>query len=69
MFKRSIELPDYIVSEWPEVFTDLHANTLPVEYLEKLKIEFYDGRVWEVAVKSRSDKESLDDFIKKLIVA
>lgn len=67
MSRRTIELPENIVEKWPEIFEDLHINTLPVEYLEKLKLEFYDGRVWEICVKSHTDQKSIDVFIKKLI--
>lgn len=67
MSDRYIKLPDDLIKEWPEVFSDLHVNTLPVEYLEKLKIEFLNGRIWEISIKSHISELDSKNFSKKLI--
>lgn len=64
---RYIKLPDKLIKEWPEVFSDLQVNSLPVEYLEKLKLEFHDGRIWEISIKSHADKSEVEVFVNKLI--
>lgn len=67
MPNRYLKLPDNLINEWPEVFSDLQVKTLPVEYLEKLKIEFYDGRVWEISIKSHVNEIDAQEFVKRLI--
>lgn len=45
--------PKHIVDEWPEVFSDLYMNTMPVNYLEYIHLEFSSGMVWEVDIKDQ----------------
>jgi hypothetical protein len=47
---KSFKIPKHLVSEWPEIFEDMYISTMPVEYLHSIKLEFHDGRVWEIAV-------------------
>jgi hypothetical protein len=47
---KSFKIPKHLVNEWPEVFEDMYISTMPVEYLHSIKLEFHDGRVWEIAV-------------------
>jgi hypothetical protein len=53
LFKPSCHL----IHEWPEVFDDLYMNTLPVAYLEKINLEFSDGRVWEIDITAKLTKQ------------
>ena len=48
MSKRLFRSPADLVKQWPEVFEDLYINTMPVAYLEMLRLEFHNGRVWEI---------------------
>ena len=48
MPKRLFRSPADLVKQWPEVFEDLYINTMPVAYLEMLRLEFHNGRVWEI---------------------
>jgi hypothetical protein len=50
--------PRHLVKEWPEVFEDLYMNTMPVAYLERIHLEFADGRVWEIDVKTELIKQT-----------
>lgn len=50
MPKRLFRSPADLVNQWPEVFEDLYINTMPVAYLEMLRLEFHNGRVWEINV-------------------
>jgi len=43
--------PENLVDKWPEVFEDTYINTLPVAYLERIVIEFTDGKVWAIDVE------------------
>lgn len=50
--------PRHLVKEWPEVFEDLYMNTMPVAYLDIVHLEFTDGRVWEINIKTELTKNN-----------
>jgi len=41
---RKKQLPKEVVAHWPEVFSDLHIESIPIEYLLSIKVEFRDGK-------------------------
>lgn len=59
--------PRHLVKEWPEVFEDLYMNTMPVAYLERIHLEFDDGRVWEINIKDELQKQEPDAIADTLI--
>lgn len=59
--------PRHLVKEWPEVFEDLYMNTMPVAYLEKVHLEFADGRVWEIDIKAELAKQTPDNIADVLV--
>jgi hypothetical protein len=59
--------PDKLVKEWPEVFDDLYMNTMPIAYLENLRLEFNSGRLWEINVKEQLNDFSSDIVIEKIL--
>jgi hypothetical protein len=59
--------PRHLVKEWPEVFEDLYMNTMPVSYLETVRLDFVDGRIWEIDVKSELEKQTADGIADILI--
>ncbi len=59
--------PRHLVKEWPEVFEDLYMNTMPVAYLETVRLDFTDGRVWEIDVKNELTKQTADGIADILI--
>lgn len=59
--------PRHLVKEWPEVFEDLYMNTMPVAYLETVRLDFVDGRVWEIDVKTELTKQTPDGIADMLI--
>jgi hypothetical protein len=59
--------PRHLVKEWPEVFEDLYMNTMPVAYLETVRLDFTDGRVWEIDVKAELKKQPADGIADILI--
>ena len=63
------KLPKEVVAHWPEVFSDLHITSIPVEYLLAVKVEFKDGKQWEIKVKPNRQKltnKQLESNIKEL---
>jgi hypothetical protein len=59
--------PRHLVKEWPEVFEDLYMNTMPVAYLERIHLEFADGRVWEIDVRSELTKQKPEEIADVLV--
>jgi len=53
MSKPLFKPPRHLVEEWPEVFEDMYMNTMPVYYLDLIRMEFTDGRVWEINVQAQ----------------
>jgi len=59
--------PRHLVKEWPEVFEDLYMNTMPVAYLDSVRLDFTDGRVWEIDVKNELTKQTADGIADVLV--
>lgn len=53
MPKRLFRSPEHLVKQWPEVFEDMYMNTMPLLYLNFIRIVFNDGRIWEIDIKSQ----------------
>lgn len=51
MSKRFIKPPNDLIKQWPEVFEDLHMSTIPVNYLDTIRLEFTNGRIWEIDIE------------------
>ena len=49
------------------MFEDLYMNTMPVAYLNSIKLEFKNGRVWEIRVPDLLAKAEADDVADKLL--
>ena len=62
-----IKPPRHLVKEWPEVFEDLYMNTMPVAYLDSVRLDFIDGRVWEIDVKNELTKQTADGIADILL--
>ena len=59
--------PRHLVKEWPEVFEDLYMNTMPVAYLDSVRLDFIDGRVWEIDVKNELTKQTSENIADILL--
>ena len=57
----------HLVQEWPEVFEDLYMNTMPVAYLILLRLEFTNGRIWEINVQEQLADAKPDEIAEKLL--
>jgi len=65
--KSLFKPPRHLVSEWPEIFEDLYMNTMPVAYLNQLRLEFADGRIWEINIQEQLLNASSDEVADKLL--
>ena len=50
MPKKLFRTPFELVQEWPEVFEDMYMSTMPVDYLQILRLSFRNGRIWEIDI-------------------
>ena len=67
MPKPLFKPPKHLVQEWPEVFEDLYMNTMPVNYLETIRLEFGNGRIWEINIKEQLANSHSEIIASKLI--
>jgi hypothetical protein len=58
--------PTHLVAAWPEVFEDLYINTLPIAYIELIKLNFNDGRQWEIDLRSNPNSDF--ELIEKMVI-
>lgn len=56
-----------MVQEWPEVFDDLYMNTMPVAYLILLRLEFINGRIWEINVQEQLSDAAPEEIAERLL--
>lgn len=59
--------PRHLVREWPEVFEDLYMNTMPIAYLEMVHLEFANGRVWQIDIRTQLAGEAAELVADKLL--
>ena len=61
------KLPQEVINHWPEVFEDVDIDVVPLEYLESVRVEFKDGKIWDIDINTQKNKvedleKSLDDL-------
>ena len=62
-------LPPDVVDHWPEVFDHIDIEVIPIEYLHSIRVEFVDGKVWDIDVeksKEKSPEEQLENTLDEL---
>lgn len=59
------KLPPEVIRHWPEVFKDVDVQSIPVDYLDSIRVEFNDGKIWEIELEKDTDtaKEVLEDSL------
>jgi len=60
------KLPSDVVAHWPEIFSEVQLNVLPIKYLHAVLINFKDGKTWEVKISAEARKEGWSVFEKQL---
>ncbi len=61
------KLPNDVIQHWPEVFNDIDIQTIPVQYLSTIRIEFKDGTIWEIDCAAKAETgANLDKTIADL---
>ncbi len=67
MSKPLFKPPRHLVQEWPEIFEDLYMNTMPVAYLIMLRLEFINGRIWEINIQEQLSNSVPEEVAEKLL--
>lgn len=55
------KLPPEVIDHWPEVFEDIEISIVPLEYLHSVRVGFTDGKIWDIAIKSKTS-DSVEDL-------
>lgn len=68
--KSNKKLPKEVISHWPEVFDDVEINAVPLEYLDSIRVQFNDGKIWDIDINTSKNKvkdleKSLDDLFEQ----
>lgn len=42
--------PAHLIDQWPEVFSHMEIDSMPVAYIEKINLTFNDGSIWELNI-------------------
>ena len=65
--KPSKKLPKEVISHWPEVFEDVEIDVVPLEYLDSVRVQFTDGKVWDIDINTQKYKvEDLERSLDEL---
>jgi hypothetical protein len=57
---KNKKLPPDVIDHWPEVFDEIDIDVIPIEYLDSVRVQFEDGKIWDIDVKSSRQKPELD---------
>jgi hypothetical protein len=62
---KNNKLPPDVIRHWPEVFKDVEIQSIPIEYLVSIRVEFNDGTVWEIDLEkdTQSTKEEIENSL------
>jgi len=44
------KVPPEVISQWPEVFTDVEIKAVPIEYIHSAHVYFHDGKIWQIDI-------------------
>jgi hypothetical protein len=63
------QLPPEVIDHWPEVFSELDVQVVPIEYLHSVRVFFEDGKIWDIDVaksKQQDMSHELEDTLEAL---
>jgi hypothetical protein len=66
MTKSGRKLPKDVIAHWPEVFSEVSLNVLPLRYLHTVLVNFKDGKTWEIKITEKARREGWPAFEKNL---
>lgn len=63
-------LPDDVVKKWPEVFSEITLDVVPLKYLHAVRIIFKNDKIWEIEIKKNlkeGDWDNLETQIRDIV--
>lgn len=62
---KNSKLPPDVIRHWPEVLKDVEIQIIPVKYLVSVRVEFNDGKIWEIDLDKTASAtdEELEDSL------
>ena len=66
MAKHNKKLPQEVIDHWPEVFGDVELDVIPIRYLDSVKVQFNDGKTWDIDLTEKDVKENTNEVEKSL---
>ena len=68
--KPNKKFPKEVISLWPEVFDDVEIDVVPLEYLDSVRVQFADGKIWDIDINTQKNKvedleRSLDELFEQ----
>lgn len=66
MTKQGKTPPKELIEHWPEIFSDIKLNVLPIKYIYAILINFKDGKTWEIKITQVTKKDSWESFEQSL---
>jgi hypothetical protein len=61
------KLPREVINHWPEVFEDVSIDVVPLEYLHSVRVEFNDGKIWEIGIDTtKNPVKKLEKSLEEL---
>lgn len=61
------KLPKDVIDHWPEILKDVDIEVVPLEYLHSVRIQFTDGKIWEIDTKKNPENINLEEAIEDLL--
>ena len=52
------KLPPEVVSQWPEIFSDIEIKAVPIEYIHSVHVHFHDGKIWQIDIDKQQSSDN-----------
>lgn len=59
-------LPQDVVDSWPEVFSEIDVQAIPLAYLDSMRIIFDSGKVWDIDIAKYAKSANVNDLEEHL---
>ena len=60
-------LPQNVIDKWPEVFKDIDIKAIPLQYLHSVRVEFSNGKVWDVVMNDNPQNKNPVNKLEKTL--
>lgn len=54
--------PKDAIKDWPEVFGEISLNVIPLRYLLNVRLNFKNGKQWDINLKNTLTENSWEEF-------